>query len=128
MTLRQHSLAAALLALASLPAFAQDALSNGQLRERPDGSFQAWHQASETWVTPFEFWDRFAASRGGLTWGWGAEYPPYAQVKELDLFLVELPSGPCLMEFFHTRWRRANDVRRWDTRFNKLGGCANVFD
>ena len=42
--------------------------------------------------------------------------------------MVEVKSGLCLMEFFHTRWRRANDVRRWDDRFNEYAGCAKVFD
>lgn len=31
------------------------------------------------------------------------------------------------MEFFHNRWRRANDVRRWDPLFNEHGGCPDVF-
>ncbi|MDX1406343.1 MAG: hypothetical protein R3192_17540, partial [Woeseiaceae bacterium] len=65
---------------------------------------------------------------GGLTWGRRTDYPPYDQVDELDTMIIELESGPCLMEFFHTRWRRANDVRRWDAAFNEYGGCPNVFD
>ncbi len=42
--------------------------------------------------------------------------------------IIEVESGPCLMEFFHTRWRRANDVRRWVAAFNEYGGCPDVFD
>ena len=42
--------------------------------------------------------------------------------------MVELAQGPCLMEFFHSRWRRANDVRRWDESHNEFGGCPYVFD
>ena len=33
-----------------------------------------------------------------------------------------------LMYFFHRRWRRANDVWRWDPSFNRYSGCATVFD
>ena len=68
-----------------------------------------------------------AGRRGGLTWGSGTEYPPYAEVSELDTFLVQVDEGTCLMEFFHERWRRANDVRRWDDAFNNYGGCPHVF-
>jgi len=32
------------------------------------------------------------------------------------------------MEFIHERWRRANDVRRWDDAFNDYAGCPHVFD
>jgi hypothetical protein len=32
------------------------------------------------------------------------------------------------MQFFHQRWRRANDVQRWNDRFNDYAGCAHVFD
>ena len=74
------------------------------------------------------FWDRDADRRGGLTWGRRTDYPPYNKVKELDTMIIEVESGPCLMEFFHTRWRRANDVRRWDVTFNEYGGCPDVFD
>ena len=30
--------------------------------------------------------------------------------------------------FFHSRWRRANDVRRWNPQFNEVLGCSVVFD
>lgn len=59
------------------------------------------------------FWQRYIVSKGGLTWGRSSEYPDYDKVKEGDTFMVELKQGPCLMEFFHGRWRRANDVWRW---------------
>ena len=123
-------LACFLLALASCaeagdyPADPQD----GQVHELDDGGFHAWDSVSERWLSPEDFWLAYAGRRGGLTWGFGREYPPYAEVKELDTFLVELDSGVCLMEFFHGRWRRANDVRRWDDRFNAYGGCPHVFD
>ena len=52
-----------------------------------------------------------------------------AIVRELDAdsALVEVEQGSCLMEFFHNRWRRANDVRRWDDKMNTVAGCAYVF-
>ncbi|MDJ0653010.1 MAG: hypothetical protein QNJ40_02570 [Xanthomonadales bacterium] len=101
---------------------------DGKLQQQADGSWRAWHADSGAWVTPVEFWERYAESRGGLTWGKRSDYPPYAQVKELDKMIIQLDSGPCLMEFFHRRWRRAQDVRRWDPQFNQLLGCPNVFD
>jgi hypothetical protein len=49
-------------------------------------------------------------------------------VKEFDIFLVELPSGTCLMVFYHFRWRRVNDVWRWYYGFNDYSACPVVFD
>ena len=74
------------------------------------------------------FWADYAEATGGLTWGASDTYPPYSEVNEGDTFLVQLEQGPCLMEFFHRRWRRANDVRRWDESVNDYGGCPYVFD
>lgn len=74
------------------------------------------------------FWLAYAESKGGLTWGKTSEYPEYEKVKEGDTMIVEVAQGPCLMEFFHERWRRANDVRRWDESMNEYGGCPYVFD
>lgn len=79
-------------------------------------------------VTPLEFWHNYAKANGGLTWGESDTYPEYDKVNEFDLFLVQTAQGPCLMEFFHSRWRRANDVRRWNPEFNKVLGCPHVFD
>ncbi|WP_420598080.1 hypothetical protein [Neptuniibacter sp.] len=73
-------------------------------------------------------WLRYADSKGGLVWGRSTEYPEYEKVREGDTFIIELKQGPCLMEFFHSRWRRANDVRRWDESINSFGGCPYVFD
>ena len=83
-----------------------------------------WNQGVDTEV----FWQQYIDSKGGLTWGRSSDYPEYEKVKEGDLFMVEVKQGPCLMEFFHNRWRRANDVRRWDDSVNQYGGCPNVFD
>lgn len=74
------------------------------------------------------FWLEYANSKGGLTWGKTSEYPEYEKVTEGDTMIIEVAQGPCLMEFFHERWRRANDVRRWDESMNEYGGCPYVFD
>ncbi len=89
--------------------------------------FVAYDARQKRWVEPVEFWRSYAQGRGGLTWGQSDTYPNYGQVSERDLFLVELESGLCLMEFWHSRWRRANDVRRWGPEFNEFGGCPDVF-
>jgi|GEM_PF-2082059 len=74
------------------------------------------------------FWMQYVNSKGGLTWTRSEIFPEYSRVKEGDTFWVLMKQGPCLMEFFHGRWRRANDVRRWDTSINAYGGCPYVFD
>ena len=75
-----------------------------------------------------QFWQDYVELRGGLTWGKTTEYPDYDKVQEGDTMIIELAQGPCLMEFFHSRWRRANDVRRWHESVNEYGGCPYVFD
>jgi hypothetical protein len=74
------------------------------------------------------FWQQYTDSKGGITWPQSATYPDYEKVSEGDTFLVQLKQGPCLMEFFHSRWRRANEVRRWDDSIDSYGGCPYVFD
>lgn len=74
------------------------------------------------------FWASYTDSRGGTTWGESVEYPEYSKVSEGDTLLIQVEQGPCLMEFFHNRWRRANDVRRWDDSINAYGGCPHVFE
>jgi len=100
---------------------------DGELMEHTD-RLLAWDSERNQWVSPEQFWLQYAQRRGGLSWPRSQQYPPYREVKEFDTFLVETAHGPCLMEFFHNRWRRANDVRRWDQRFNDYGGCPRVFD
>lgn len=102
--------------------------ADGKVKTDGEGTRLAWDAGEQQWVSLEQFWLNYADRRGGLTWGRGDSYPPYARVSELDTFLVETAHGPCLMEFFHTRWRRANDVRRWDPAFNETGGCPHVFD
>ncbi len=101
---------------------------NGETRKDATGKLQAWNDQGGQWLSAEAFWQAVAQQRGGLTWGRRATYPPYAEVNEQDLLLIELPSGVCLMEFWHSRWRRAQDVRRWSDAFNEYGGCPHVFD
>ncbi len=125
--LRQFVLTFALAAGWNL--LAAEPTADGTARESTgEGGFEVYDAELGQWVEPVEFWLNYAERRGGLTWGRGSEYPPYREIKEFDTFMVELEQGPCLMQFFHTRWRRANDVRRWNDRFNAYGGCAHVFD
>ncbi len=83
---------------------------------------------TQTKVDVEKIWMDYAKSKGGITWGMSKEYPEYEKVKEGDTLLIQLEQGPCLMEFFHNRWRRANDVRRWGESINNYGGCPYVFD
>ncbi len=99
--------------------------SNGQVYTNGDFS-EAWDANTRQWVSLERFWANYS-DRRGLKWGRSSDYPPYADVSEHDLLLLELDSGVCLMEFFHSRWRRAQDVRRWSDAFNEYGGCPDVF-
>lgn len=105
-----------------------DSLTDGEVRSVASVGLEAWDLQHKEWVSIEAFWIRYTDRRGGITWGRRTDYPPYAEVKELDTMIIELESGSCLMEFFHTRWRRANDVRRWDAAFNNYAGCRYVFD
>ena len=126
--LKQHGIVLITLALA-LPATAErpETPRNGQVYETATGA-EVWDEKLQGWRTPEQFWLDFANTNGGRFWGSSAEYPPYREVSEHDTLLIELTQGPCLMYFFHTRWRRAQDVRRWDPAFNDLLGCPHVFD
>ncbi len=86
----------------------------------------AWDAHEDEWVSLEQFWLNHAQRAGGLRWGYAEKYPVYAEVEENDLIIITTPGGICLMEFFHQRWRRANDVRRWDSKFNQYAGCADV--
>ncbi len=117
------------LTLTNASSFGQsEDLTDGEVRSLADGGLEAWDSRNTEWVNLETFWIRYTNRRGGLAWGRRTDYPPYEQVNELDTMIIEADSGPCLMEFFHTRWRRANDVRRWDAAFNEYAGCPNVFD
>jgi hypothetical protein len=101
---------------------------DGEVYSLPDESFIAWDAEEKMWLESEAFWDSFARRNAGRVWPSSSEFPPYDEVSEHDTFLAQTDSGPCLMYFFHTRWRRANDVRRWGDVFNEYGGCPNVFD
>ena len=50
-------------------------------------------------------------------------------MNEHDTFLYQHESGPCLMYFFHTRWRRATTCGDWASKeFNEYGGLPERFD
>lgn len=117
------------LAIAAAPALAQEPGGrDGEVRAAADGEFVAWDAERGEWLAPVAFWQSFAARGRGKAWPSGTDYPPYRSVSEHDTFLVQTEAGPCLMYFFHTRWRRANDVWRWDAAFNRYGGCPTVFE
>ena len=101
---------------------------DGQVLVLAEGEFIAWDARSKQWLSPEAVWHSFAERRRGKIWPSGDRFPPYRRVREHDTFLLQLETGPCLMYFFHTRWRRANDVWRWGPEFNGYGGCPNVFD
>ena len=101
---------------------------DGMVHTDASGVQQAWDAQRKQWLTLEDFWLSYADRRGGLSWGRRSDYPRYSEVKELDTMIIELESGSCMMMFFHTRWRRANDVRRWDDAFNRYSACPYVFD
>ena len=104
------------------------ASEDGEVRQNSSSEAEAWDAEGGTWVSLGAFWNRYAARSGGLTWGKRTGYPPYKEVNEFDTMIIELDGGSCMMMFFHTRWRRANDVRRWDDAFNEYSACPHVFD
>ncbi|MEM8563838.1 MAG: hypothetical protein AAGF57_16490 [Pseudomonadota bacterium] len=120
------ALAAVAVIVLSAPVHAQDA-RNGEIQSSESGTL-VWSEQAASWVSPQAFWVSYAESNGGKFWGRSFTYPAYNEVSEHDTLLIENASGVCLMYFFHERWRRAQDVRRWDPQFNELGGCPYVFD
>ncbi|MBM7070825.1 hypothetical protein JQC92_02060 [Shewanella sp. 202IG2-18] len=118
------AIAALLLSVSSLVVAAPH---NGEVKGSGN-KMQMWEQSSNGWVGVETFWNNFAKENGGLTWGDTKVWPEYDKLKERDLMLIEVKQGKCLMEFFHGRWRRAQDVQRWDDRVNEYGGCPYVFD
>ena len=101
------------------------ALDNGEVSTQ-NGKQVAWNEDTKSWQSIEDFWRDYASKNGGLTWKDSSTFPPYNDVKEFDLFMAHNNQGICLMEFFHTRWRRANDVRRWDDKFNEFEACATI--
>ncbi len=122
----RFTLATLLVASTAAAAQSTDSPTDGQLQES-NGVYQAWSAGSEQWLPVQAFWLEYAHNNQGRFWGESSEYPPYEEVNEHDTLLIQLQQGPCLMYFFHSRWRRAQDVRRWDPQYNQLFGCPHVF-
>jgi hypothetical protein len=101
---------------------------DGQIFKNVDDTMIAWDADKQKWMTIENFWTSFSMRSGGKAWGEGREFPNYSDVNEADTFVYVTNKGKCLMEFFHERWRRAQDVERWDVRFNEYDGCPYVFD
>ena len=107
---------------------AAQTIEHGAVIKQANGESLAWNAETNQWINFEQFWQQFSASNNAKHWGKSNQYPEYAKVQEFDTFLVALPQGVCLMQFFHTRWRRANDVQRWADEFNAYGACPYVFD
>jgi hypothetical protein len=101
---------------------------HGSVVESAEGKLQVWNVNKGEWSNIESFWAGFAQSNNTKFWGKAETYPNYDDVNEFDTVLIQLNEGTCLMQFFHSRWRRANDVQRWDDAFNEYAGCALVFD
>ena len=117
----------ATLGLFSQVSSSQEKPANGQLRNA-DSAPEAWNAGSGQWLPVEAWWMEYAQGSDGKFWGKRSDYPPYEQVGEHDTLLIVVEEGPCLMYFFHQRWRRAQDVRRWDPAYNEILGCPHVFD
>lgn len=87
-----------------------------------------WNADKKQWTDIESFWQDFANTNEAKSWSQSEIYPNYDDVNEFDTFVIELKQGTCLMQFYHARWRRANDVQRWDDAFNEYGACPYVFD
>lgn len=114
------------LSLLILPIQAEEH-KNGFVSQSSDGKLLAWNVNKNEWNTIELFWTNFVQSNEAKHWEQSSEYPNYGDVNEFDTFLVHLKQGTCLMQFFHSRWRRANDVQRWHDEFNAYSGCPYVF-
>ncbi len=101
---------------------------DGQVNVQVNGNFLAWDAVEKRWLDAAAFWQAFAKRGRGRVWPSGTQFPPYAELNEHDTFMYEREGRSCLMVFFHTRWRRANDVWRWGPEFNEFGSCPQVFD
>lgn len=109
------------------PVIAQQAPDNGLVRNA-DSDPEAWNATRGEWQPVEDWWLDYAGNSSGRFWGKRRDYPPYGEVNEHDTLLIVEEEGTCLMYFFHERWRRAQDVRRWDPAFNAVLGCPHVFD
>lgn len=123
-----------LVIIVSLVSFSLSALQrnsdtpDGQIFQNVDDNMIAWDAEKQKWMEIEHFWMSYTKRNGGKAWGTGRVFPNYSEVNEFDTFLYETKKGKCLMAFYHERWRRAQDVERWDERHNEYGGCPFVFD
>lgn len=101
---------------------------HGYVNKVTQEKLQVWDASNNEWLSAEKFWQNFASSNKAKYWGETKTYPKYGDVSEFDTVLIQLHEGSCLMQFFHGRWRRANDVQRWDDSFNDYSGCPFVFD
>jgi hypothetical protein len=101
---------------------------HGSVAKNAEAKLQVWNMNKSEWTSIESFWISFANSNKAKFWGKMPTYPNYDDVNEFDTVLIQLKEGTCLMQFFHSRWRRANDVQRWDDAFNEYSGCSSVFD
>ena len=123
---------AALLILASSSSHAERSLTPQHASISGAGEQLVIWDAQEAdagrWVDARTFWLNAASRARGKFWGETSDYPAYRDVKEHDTLLIQTTQGQCLMYFFHSRWRRAQDVQRWNPELNRIGGCPFVFD
>ena len=89
---------------------------------------RVWSDEHAGLVDYEKFWSEFVSANDGKYWGKRSTYPEYSVVREGDTLLIQIEEDTCLMYFFHQRWRRAQDVWRWDERFNQIAACPIVFD
>ena len=101
---------------------------HGFVNKSDSGTLQAWNADKNEWTDIDSFWNNFAKTNKAKSWGITDTYPNYGEVKEFDTLVIELKQGTCLMQFYHARWRRANDVQRWHDEFNEYSACPYVFD
>ncbi len=101
---------------------------NGFVSKSASGKLQVWNADNTEWNDIELFWQNFAKTNEAKSWGTNDSYPNYDDVNEFDTLVIELKQGTCLMQFYHSRWRRANDVQRWNDAFNEYGGCPYVFE
>ena len=102
--------------------------AHGFVNKNDSGTLQAWNAERDEWSDIDSFWQNFAKSNKAKSWGITDTYPNYDEVNEFDTLVIELKQGTCLMQFYHARWRRANDVQRWHDAFNEYSACPYVFD
>jgi uncharacterized protein (DUF302 family) len=102
--------------------------AHGFVHKSVSGTLQVWNANSNEWNGIELFWNNFANINQAKSWSQSDKYPKYEEVKEFDTLVIELEQGNCLMQFYHSRWRRANDVQRWNDIFNEYGGCPYVFE